>query len=346
MKSTYRVIFGSIGARTMRVSIFDVAKKSGLSVVTVSRVLNNSSSVREKNRQKVLDAMRELNYHPNAAARSLAKGKTRIIGLIVTTLQDSFLDEVVNEVTNTLEAHGYYLALSVSPGLENEEHYLIQEDRVDGLIILSPIKEEQYVVELTKRKIPFVLIDNQKIIPSVFNVIVNNFQGGYDATRHLIELGHTKIAHIRGPEYFLSSVEREKGYRQALREAGLQPFAIEQGAFAMDDGYLIGRKWMEADRLPTAVFACDDNMAVGLINALMQEGIRVPDHVSVVGYDDQYFASALHPHLTTVKQPTVQIGRTAVDLLMKQINGNAIRSKTVKLEPKLIVRNSTAAPRM
>lgn len=329
----------------MKVNIFDVAKKSGLSVVTVSRVLNNSTSVREKNREKVLKAIKELDYHPNAAARSLARGKTRIIGLIVTTLQDSFLDEVVKEVTDVLKAHGYYLALSVSSGMEDEEHYLIQEDRVDGLIILSPVNEGPYVVELKKRKIPFVMVDNQKDIPSVSNVIVDNFKGGYDATKHLIELGHKKIAHLGGPAFFLSAIEREKGYLQALQEAGLEPFAVEQGEFTIKQGYKIARKWMEADSLPTAVFAGDDNLAIGFMNALSEVGIRVPQDVSVVGYDDQIFASALKPYLTTVRQPSAQIGKTAVDILLKQIDGNLKRSMTVKFDPELIVRESTAAPK-
>lgn len=139
----------------MKVSIFDVAKKSGLSVVTVSRVLNGAGTVREKNRQKVLDAIKELNYHPNAAARSLASGKTGIIGLIVTTLQDSFFDAVVKELNETLALHGYFLAVSVSTGIDSDEnHYLIQEDRVDGLILLSPMQEDNYIVELKRRGFP------------------------------------------------------------------------------------------------------------------------------------------------------------------------------------------------
>lgn len=325
----------------MKVSIFDVAKKSGLSVVTVSRVLNNSTSVREKNRLKVLEAMKELDYHPNAAARSLARGKTRIIGLIVTTLQDSFLDEVVREITDALEAQGYYVALSVSSDIQDKEHYLIQEERVDGLIILSPLNEGPYVTELKKRKIPFVLIDNQMDIPSVSSVIVDNYKGGYDATKYLLDLGHTKVAHLRGPELFLSAKEREKGFIQALKDAGLRPFAIEQGEFGIPEGYRMARKWIQEGTLPTAIFAGDDYMAIGAINAFMEAGIRVPDEISIVGYDDQFLAAELRPHLTTIRQPSRRIGLTAVDMIMKQINGTLKRSMTVKLEPELVIRDST-----
>ncbi len=211
----------------MKVSIFDVAKKSGLSVVTVSRVLNGAETVREKNRQKVLDAIKELDYRPNAAARSLARGKTGIVGLIVTTLQDSFFDAVVKELNEVLALHGYFLAVSVSTGIGSDEaHYLIQEDRVDGLILLSPMEEDNYIVELKRRNIPYVLIDNQKPENDAFSVTIDNYKGGYDAAKHLIDLGHTRIAHLSGQEMFRSTKERRSGFLQALEEKGIRPFEM------------------------------------------------------------------------------------------------------------------------
>ncbi|MCE5171381.1 LacI family transcriptional regulator [Paenibacillus profundus] len=330
----------------MKVSIFDVAKKAGLSVVTVSRVLNNASTVREKNRQKVLQAMKELDYHPNAAARSLAKGKTGVIGMIVTTLQDSYLDNIVQTVSVLLRDHGYYLALSVAnhPLEEGAGSYLIQEDRVDGLLILAAVDEEPYVMELKKRKIPFVLIDNQKNHPAVSSVTVDNFKGGYEAAKHLIDLGHRSIAHIQGPQYFLSAIERERGFMQAMKEEGLEPFSIEPGEFTIQSGYDIVQKWLAQGQMPTGLFAADDFTAIGAINALRQAGCRIPDDVSVIGYDDQSLASELRPRLTTIRQPAVQMGKMAVDVLMKQINGVNKRSTTLKLNPEIIVRESTAPP--
>ena len=330
----------------MKVSIFDVAKKAGLSVVTVSRVLNNASTVREKNRQKVLQAMKDLDYHPNAAARSLAKGKTGVIGMIVTTLQDSYLDNIVQTVSVLLRDHGYYLALSVAnhPLEEGAGSYLIQEDRVDGLLILAAVDEEPYVMELKKRKIPFVLIDNQKNHPAVSSVTVDNFKGGYEAAKHLIDLGHRSIAHIQGPQYFLSAIERERGFMQAMKEEGLEPFSIEPGEFTIQSGYDIVQKWLAQGQMPTGLFAADDFTAIGAINALRQAGCRIPDDVSVIGYDDQSLASELRPRLTTIRQPAVQMGKMAVDVLMKQINGVNRRSTTLKLNPDIIVRESTAPP--
>jgi DNA-binding LacI/PurR family transcriptional regulator len=328
----------------MKVSIFDVAKKSGLSVVTVSRVLNKSEKVREKNRQKVMDAIKELDYHPNAAAQSLARGKTRIIGLIMTTLHDAFFDAVVKEINDVLALQGYFLALSVSQGLNTGEgHYLMQEDRVDGLILLSVLEEEKYIVELQKRKIPYVLIDNQEqqTAPSV---IVDNFNGGYEATKHLIDLGHTQIAHLCGQEYFSSTKERRRGYIQALADAGLEPFAVLYGDYGVQFGYETAKKWIQGNSLPSAVFAGDDNIAIGLMNALLEAGIRVPETISVIGYDDQLIASELHPFLTTIRQPAEKIGQSAVEFLLKGIDSKMVRSITLKLKPELIIRETTGKP--
>ncbi|SDX55947.1 LacI family DNA-binding transcriptional regulator [Paenibacillus sp. CF384] len=327
----------------MKVSIFDVAKKSGLSVVTVSRVLNNSSSVRQNNREKVLQAMKELDYHPNASARSLARGKTGIIGLMLTTLHDSFLDAVVKEINDRLAEHGYFLALSISNGYEDTFHRsLFQEDRVDGVILLSPVDEDEYVMELKKKKIPFIMIDNSQRNPSVTSIIVDNFKGGYEATKHLIDLGHTEIAHIAGPDSFLSSRERERGFRFALEEAGLQPYGMERGGFEIPTGYRIAKQWIDEGSLPSAIFASDDYIAVGVLNACMTSGIRIPEDVSLVGFDDQILASEFHPRLTTVRQPSDRIGHAAVELLLNVINEPAKRSVTMQIEPELIVRESTA----
>lgn len=327
----------------MKISIFDVAKKSGLSVVTVSRVLNNSSSVRQKNKEKVLKAMKELNYQPNAAARSLARGKTGIIGLTLTTLDDSFLDAVVKETNERLGEHGYLLALSIARSFEDAfRRSLFQEDRVDGVILLSPTDEDEFIMELKNKKIPLVLVDNSKSHPSVCSVIVDNFKGGYEVGKHLIELGHTDIAHIAGPDPFLSSRERERGFLTALEEAGLKPRCIERGTFSMSSGYEIATRWIDAGELPSALFAADDYIALGVIDACLNRGVRIPEQLSIVGFDDQKFASEFRPKLTTVRQPADKIGAAGVELLLEAMNDPAKRQTTVTIEPTLIVRESTA----
>ncbi|SEU23268.1 LacI family DNA-binding transcriptional regulator [Paenibacillus sp. NFR01] len=325
-----------------KINIHDVAKKSGLSVVTVSRVLNGAASVRESNRQKVLAAMKALDYHPSAAARSLASGRTGVIGLIVSTLNDSFFDEVVKEVTGLLAMHGYYLAISVTPETDTDnDHYLIREDRVDGMILLSPLAEDRYVPEMKRRGIPYVLIDNQEAENDVHAVNVDNFKGGYLAGRHLIAQGCRSIAHLCGSESFRSTRERRAGFLRALEEAGMSPFEVASGDYDIAAGYAAGRRWLSGGRLPDAVFAGDDHLALGLINALRESGVAVPGEVLVIGYDDQYLASRLRPHLSTLRQPADQIGRAAAELLLKRIGGKQVRGSGVVIEPELIMREST-----
>lgn len=330
----------------MKVSIFDVAKKAGLSVVTVSRVLNHSTSVRQKNREKVLQAMKELDYHPNASARSLASGRTGIIGLTLATLHDSVLDAVVQEINDRLAENGYFLALSISQGDEESfRRSMFQEDRVDGVILLSPANSDVYVMELKKRKIPFVILDSQQQNLSVSMIVVNNFKGGYDATKHLIDLGHSNIAHISGPRSFLSSREREKGYLYAHEEAGIKPFGVVEGGFDIPSGYRIARGWIESGKLPTAVFAADDFIALGVMDAFKNAGIQVPGDVSVIGFDDQIYASEFRPYLTTVRQPFEKIGRQGVDILLKLIKDPSRRNVSMEFDPELIIRETTGAPR-
>ncbi len=331
----------------MKVSIFDVAQKSGLSVVTVSRVINNAGTVREKNRIKVLQAMKDLGYSPSAAARSLARGKTGVIGIAIMTLNDSFLDAVVKEINDKLSEYHYLLALFVSHEGESSLHNaMFQENRVDGMIVLSPIDEERYEQELTRKNIPYVLVDNQQHLSRSSSIQVDNFTGGYEATKHLIDLGHASIAHICGPESFLSSRERVRGYHAAMQEAGLFP-RMEQGGFDISSGYEIAERWLQSGDMPTAVFAADDMMALGVMDALKNNGIRIPDDVSVVGYDDQLFATQFRPWLTTVRQPVEEIGAQAVELLLRQIEhpeDGEYAPEHFKLQPELIVRESTGRP--
>lgn len=327
----------------MKISIFDVAKRSGLSVVTVSRVINNAPSVRAANREKVLQAMRELGYQPSAAARSLARGRTGVIGLTLATLQDSFFDAVVKEIGDRLAEQGYFLALIVETGANRGAGRLLyEEDRVDGVIVLSPLQEDGYELELARKRIPYILLDNQQSAPSAPSVVVNNDKGGYEAARHLIGLGHRRIAHAAGPPGYLSSRDRERGFVRALGEAGLTPWAIEPCGFDIASGYRLASGWIARGELPDAVFAADDHIALGIIDACKNAGLKVPRDLSVVGFDDQQLASALTPALTTVRQPADKIAQRGVELLLAAIAGEARRSVTVQIDPELVVRDSTA----
>ncbi|GGE51573.1 LacI family transcriptional regulator [Pullulanibacillus camelliae] len=334
----------------MKSSIEDVAKKAGVSVVTVSRVLNQSKSVRPRNREKVLKAIKELNYSPSAAAQTLALGKTRVIGLTISNLNDSFFEGVVKAISRNLERHGYFMALSVIPArtssLNSNGGFLFQSDRVDGVILLTPVNEAVDSEVLKAKGIPFILLDHQNEYVNAPSIVVNNFKGGYEATQHLIQLGHRNIAHISGPDIYLSSKERRRGYLAAIRDAGVQGGQLQKSHFSIRGGFEATRKWLKDGKMPTAIFAADDFIALGAIHALHDRGWRVPEDISVVGFDDQSFAAEIHPRLTTVKQPEEEIGEKAVLHLLSLINHTIAEPESIRecLNPHLIIRESTAPP--
>jgi len=333
----------------MSVSIYDVAKKAGVSVVTVSRVINNVPTVRESSKEKVLNAINELNYQPNAAARSLARGKTNVIGLIIPNLTDPFIMEVVDKVDRELEKRGYFLALSVIEKTEKDcrtrSNFLFQHERVDGILILTPLFERDYVDSLKAKKIPFVILDNQIYPFTEPSIVVDNYSGGYEVTRYLLELGHTKLGYIGGPEELLAAVQRGKGFKNALEEVGLSPFIEERGEYDISTGFEVMSTWIKEGKVPSAVFAGDDHIAFGVIDALRQANIKVPEDVSVIGFDDHPFASQLHPFLSTVKQPAVDIGIKGVETLFKIMSGEQKSNTVIKLSPTMVIRDSTAVPK-
>lgn len=333
----------------MKININDVAKKSGLSVVTVSRVINNLPSVREYNRKKVKEAMVELGYQPNAAARTLATGKSGVIGMLVQYLNDPFFNDVVLAVNEHLMKNGYYLAISIMNDVINKGNginFIFQDQRVDGILVLTPTNEDDYILEMKKKNVPFVLIDNQNSNSSIPSILVDNYKGGYDITNYLIQLGHKKIAHVAGDGLYLSSRERERGFLAALKDAGMKAYHIERGDYGAKSGYDITKKMLEQGKIPTALFVADDFGAFGAIDAIREFGLRVPEDISVCGFDDDDLASLLHPHLTTVKQPGEEIGKRAVELLLELINGTSRRNSTIKIQPKLITRDSTSIFKM
>jgi DNA-binding LacI/PurR family transcriptional regulator len=241
-----------------------------------------------------------------------------------------------------------FLALSVigdqDSDTDDRSEFLFQQERVDGVLILTPLFEKAYVSSLQQKEIPFVIMDNQVFPYTVSSIVTDNFKGGYDVTRHLLESGHEKIACIGGPENLLTAEHRVRGFLSALHEVGLEPFVMARGDFDIDTGYKVVLDWIYNDTLPTGIICGDDHIAFGVIDALRGNGIRVPEDVSVIGYDDHPFASKLHPHLTTVKQPAVEMGQKGVEALLDQMHGAKKSNLVIKLEPKLIIRSTTSEP--
>ena len=326
----------------MKTTIADVAALAGLSVVTVSRVINGATTVREKNRRKVEQAIRELNYRPSSAARILARGKTGVVGLLITHIADSFINELVYSINRILEENDYFLALSILPHNQSvKDCYLFTPDRADGIILSTTYNERQYVNELKSRNIPLLLIDNNQQYHDISTVSVDNFKGGYEVAKHLIKLGHKKIAHISGPDTLESSRQRKAGFIKGLQGKGLKPFALIKGDYSVLSGYKAACQWVKKRNLPDAVFAADDQTAFGVIDAFRENKIKVPSEVSVAGYDNHPFARSIHPFLTTVSQPTEELARISVELLLDQINSKNKQIVKMILKPNLIIRQST-----
>lgn len=328
----------------MKVSIYDVAEKAGVSVVTVSRVLNNSPTVRKSSISKVMEAVKALNYQPSAAARSLARGKTNVIGLMLPNLSDSFLSEVVQHINIELSNFNYALAISILDSKEatikESKNLFFGQDRVDGILVLTPLYEAEIIQVLEGKKVPFVVMDNQTYPFKVPSVVIDNFKGGYSVGKALLEMGHEKIAHIGGPVDYLSAEERFIGFKKALEEMGLEPWRVVRNSFEIESGYEAVKQWHHGGDLPSAIFCGDDNILFGALDALRELGLNVPNDISLVGYDDHPFCAQLHPKLSTVKQPAAQMATEAVRLLMDIMNGQVKRNKIVKLEPEFIMRGS------
>lgn len=328
----------------MKVSIYDVAEKAGVSVVTVSRVLNNAPTVRESSRLKVMAAVEALNYQPSAAARSLAKGKTNVIGIILPNLSDPFLSEVVLQVDLALEQQGYSLAISIIDSMDltfvDRTNFFMQQERADGILVLTPLFEDEFVQSLQRKGIPFVIMDNQRYPFTVPSVVIDNYKGGYEAAKLLLENGHESIVYIGGPETFLSAEDRLAGFSRALSEVGIAPMGVYRGEFDIDTGYATTCQLLRDGHRPTAIFAGDDHIAFGIVDALREHQLSVPEDVSVIGFDDHPFSGKLHPRLTTIRQPAKEMAEAAVDMLMRILRGELKRNAIVKLEPTLIERES------
>lgn len=326
----------------MKVTIEDVVRKSGLSYVTVSRVISNAPNVREANRKKVLEAIEELGYVPSAAARTLATGKTNVVAMFVSDIGDYFFGSIVKEVNDQLLRNGYLLAISICDGEDDAVNTaFLNQNRVDGVILLVPNKENYYIDILKNQKVPFVVVDNQTINTDITSVLADNMTGGYLAVKHLLDLGHTQIGLIGAAPYGLSTLERQMGAMKALTEASLQPAAVEHGDYDQMTGYNTIMKWHATGQLPSAVFAFDDHIALGAVNAAKDLGLKVPEDLSVCGYDDSPLANHYKPKITSVRQPAEEMAQNAVSQLLSLINHADTGSYAVKLAPRLTVKEST-----
>ena len=334
------------GMHLVAVTISDVAERAGVSIATVSRVINETGYVSPELSGKVYSAMEELDYTPNIIARSLRKRKTETIGIIVPDNSNPFFAEISREIENFGFQEGYSVLLCNSDNdVKKEKAYVdvMISKLIDGVIFIASSSEKSNLDSLLNRNIPVVVVD-RRIEDTEVNVILNdNELGGYLATWHLIQLGHKKIGCITGPSDVTPSFERVDGYKRALQEANL-PFnddLVKIGDFSYLSGIKAAGDLLCIKDKPTAIFACNDVMALGAIKKIHDMGLWIPSDVSIVGFDGITLSAAFTPSLTTVSQPTENIARAAVDTLLKKISGDEIINRVIIFKPILIKREST-----
>ncbi|WKE65825.1 substrate-binding domain-containing protein [Gallaecimonas kandeliae] len=327
-------------------TIKDVANKAGVSISTVSHVLNSTRFVAEATKERVFQAIKELNYAPSAVARSLKVNRTRTLGMLVTTSTNPFFAEVIRGVEETCAEQGYTLILCNSGGETERQQASLRmliEKRVDGiLVMLSEDASELYNLLGTHPELPQVLMEWGDTQGDIYRIQDNAEQGGYLATRHLIDKGHKAIGCITGPADKSLTVERLAGYRRAMKEAGLKenPAWIIAGDFEPEGGHAAMEQLLKLKDKPTALFVFSDPMALGAISAAHQAGVRVPDDLSVIGYDDVPMANFFSPPLTTIHQPKYRLGQKAAKILLAKVNKEESDSKVLTLHPELIERSS------
>ncbi|GAA0734761.1 LacI family transcriptional regulator [Sphingomonas japonica] len=334
-------------------TVKDVAEAAGVSAMTVSRVVNGNSNVRADKRQAVLDAIENLQYKPNTAARTLAAGDATQIGLLYSNPSAAYLSQFLIGALAGARRAGCHLVLEPCEGESADEQAEATRQfagaGVQGVILPPPLSESAPVrAELDAAEIPSVAIAMGRPSPGSLNVRIDDFDAAQAMTRHLLELGHREIAFIRGHPNQLASSERFRGFVAALEQAGLDPAEarVEQGYFTFRSGTFAAERLLARAPRPTAIFACNDDMAAAAIGVAHRQGLRVPDDISIVGFDDTAIATNVWPELTTIRQPIAQMAETAISMLLDRLKAgdpvDAMHEQVFAHE--LIVRESTAAP--
>ena len=328
----------------MSISIKDIAKAAGVSHSTVSRALRHSPLISDKTGRRMRGLAEEMGYVPNAIARGLVTKSTRTIGLVVTTIADPFVADIAGGVEELALEHGYSVFLcnsNAQPHREIAAVKTLRENRVDGVIVTSSRVGDLYLPLLEEMKVPIVLINNQRNGQYVWSVATDNIHGGRLATDYLIELGHKRIGYIGGWSQASSSRDRLRGYKRALKAHRI-PFdsqLVSRGNGRMEGGQEWGRKLLSLPHPPTAIFCYNDMTAIGALMALREANLRVPEDLSVVGFDDIALAAYVEPPLTTIAQSKHEMGRLAMGMLLDLLSGKESVSNIV-LKGELIVRAS------
>jgi DNA-binding LacI/PurR family transcriptional regulator len=326
-------------------TIKDVAQKAGVSLATVSRVLNGHPYVADDVRSRVLDAIEALNYRPSRVAQRLRAPQSRLIGVIFSDIKNPFYTLALTGMEQVLSEQGLSLLIGNSNSNRDREDNLIalmKAEDVAGLIVAPVWEDSAVLAEIVHSGLPVVVIDRNLSSLGVDTVLADNRMGAFTAIQHLIHLGHTRIGIVNGPQHLTSGRERYAGFLQAMEEAGLavDPDLVRFGDYQLESGYQLTHELLMLPRWPTALFIANNLMTIGALNAIHEASCRIPDDIAVIGFDDLPWAISLNPPLSTVAQPTFDIGVQAAELLLDHIANPERPAHMVVLDTQLIVRAS------
>lgn len=329
------------------VTIKDIARLANVSHTTVSRALNDSPLIKPDTKRKILEIASQLNYTPNFNAKSLVMQKSYTIGLFFTSISNgtspSFFADTVKGVNTVISEH-YNLFVR---GIDDYQDFSsIHRRRFDGIILMSQKEiDNAFIYHVVNQGIPFVVINREVTEQSVINILSNDREGTYQAVKYLIKNGHQDIALIEGKKGFKSALERREGYLQALIEEQIpiQSDYMVPGNYDMQSGYSAMEQLLSLKKRPTAVFCSNDDMAVGGIHAVFAKGLKVPQDISIIGFDDIQSAKYINPSLTTVKKPIEKISKLGAEKLLEEVERNERKGEKIFVETELIIRNSVSS---
>jgi len=312
---------------TNKISIHEIARRSNVSIATVSRVLNNKGPVKQETRDQIVRIARELNYKPNSTARSLSRRKTDSIGVILPELVDEFFMNIIQGIDEEAHRYNRYLMISSSHSQRNDIETILEfmsSGRVDGVILMAPSFNDEIFEIIQKSHCPVVLLNPGTTRKDIIGFSIDNYNGARTIVSHLIGHGYEKIGIIRGPVHNIDAQQRFKGYFDALTEGGLKYSEMQDvsGDFSLKSGYYAFTRLMSQSDRPRAIFACNDYMALGAYQAARNMNIRIPEDVALAGFDDVFSSGIVNPRLTTIHIPIIELSRRALSYLVKMIDGD------------------------